>query len=461
MAGRARLTPSKMARIAGRIIEETLPKLDFSLAVTKQEYRARWKKVQKRVAEKKYAVGFACGSELDRSDIAWLAAVFDPIIERYGILIPAEGTPVILAGSEGGHVIEEAAENSGANVALLREFQISDEDYRHARFKSIAQVLRSLKLRGRKRKVAVFSSPEFLPTAHYELLCGAFGKKNVVFDEALLQQIKYVKSRKELRICEQANIVADAAFRAVLACVQPGVTEIQVAGVADFVMKQLGAHRTGFPTIVTAGTKRGFSVIGPATTNRIRRGDMVSLGLSPTWNGYHGIIRRTVRCGVNPTRGQRSLIKAVEGLYTTVMDATKVAAARRLPSNSIDQAGKAYLKNLRLKTVKGKMVVPKEPYTFVHNTGCSECQEGMGAVTPYTEYPLGRRVALMIDVALMGFERGGELIFEAPYAVVEDAFWKDGKKVGVYNRFPLNVQHLVGNTSRLGKNLNPYHQPLE
>lgn len=90
--------------------------------------------------------------------------------------------------------------------------------------------------------------------------------------------------------------------------------------------------------------------------------------------------------------------------------------------------------------------------------GCSECQEGYGAVTPYTANPLGRQVALAIDVALVGFDEKGELVFPVRYAVVEDAFWKKGSEVGVYNRLPLNVQHLVGNLEPIGDDVNPYHK---
>jgi len=453
-----KLTAGDQAKIAGRIVEKTLPKLDFSLRITKAEYRARWRAVQNQMKEKGYTLAFACGSELDRSDAAWLAAIYDPIIERYGVLIPAEGKPVILAGSEGGHVLEGAARESGANVSLMREFQISDEDYRHAHFETFRDILKKAGIKG-KQKVAIFSSPEFLPLAHYELLAEQFGEANLLFDEQLLQRIKYVKTLKELRICEQANIVADAAFRAMLSVLVPGVRETEVAGVGEFVMKQLGAHRLGFPTIVTSGD-HSYTVIGPATTKKIASGEIVSLGLSPTWNGYHGIIRRTVRCGKKPTRLQRQFIEGVEGLYNVVIQSTIEAAAKNLPSNYVDQAGKAYLAGLKLTTLKGKSVTPKEPYTFVHNTGCSECQEGMGAITPYTTEPLGKRVALMIDVALLGFEKFGKPAFDCLYAVVEDAFWKNGKKVGVYNQLPIDVQHLVGNEKPIAKGASPYHRPL-
>jgi len=453
------LTPKEIGAIAAQIIEETSPLVDTSIQVSREEYAQRWKRVQGVMAEKGYDFLYVCGSELDRSDAAWLAGIFDPIIERYGVIVPSEGAPIVLAGSEGGHVLEEAVEKSGAKIALLKEFQISDEEYRWAHFLSLDKVLSQIGVRN-GAKVALGSSGQFIPYDHVLMFQGKFGADNVVQDPELLQLIKYEKSDTELAIMQQANIIADAALRGMLAVTVPGMTELQVAGVGDYIMKELGAGRTGFPTIVNAGD-RGYTVIGPATNNVIQEGDMVSLGVSPTFTGYHGVIRRTVRAGKAPTPEQKKFLDAVEGLYHTVMEATKEAVEKNLPSNYIDQRGKANLEKVKLKTLKGDLVTPHEPYTFIHNTGCSECQEGYGAVTPYTENPLGERVALMIDVALLGFIKRGEPLFHVLYAVIEDSLWKRGPEIGVYNRLPLNVQPLVGNAESMGKNINPYHKPFK
>jgi len=446
-----------LSKIAGQIIEESAPSINKTIQIPREEYKERWQKIQKSMAIKGYDLLYVCGSELDRSDAAWLTGAFDPMIERYGALLPSEGRPVILAGSEGGHVLEEAAEKSGAEIALLREFQISDEQYRWARFASLDRVLRKMDMSGSGKKVCIVSSQEVLPWAQLSILQSHFGKENVLFDPEILQLAKYEKSSTELAIMQEANKVADAALRGMLSVTVPGMTELQVASVGDFIMKALGAGRTGFCTIVTSG-ERGYTVIGPATNKGIREGEIVSLGASPTFNGYHGVIRRTVRAGKEPDRKQKEFIRAVEDLYVVVMDAVKDAAKQDLASNSVDQQGKKYLEGLKLETLDGQVQTPHEPYTFIHNMGCSECQEGYGAVTPYTENPLGRQVALAIDVALLGFEERAKPIFPVLYAVVEDAFWKSGSKVGVYNKLPLNVQHLVGNTESIGDDLNPYHQ---
>ena len=450
------------SRTIESIVETWGPRVDRDLRITKKEYAARWAKVQAAMRKKGYDLGYACGSEIDRSDIAWLAGVFDPIIERYGILIPAEGMPVVVAGSEGGHVIAECVGVSGVEIALLREFQISDEDYRFAKFGTVEDVVGRLvpAKAGEPVRIAIFSSAQFVPHDHVAMLTGRFGGDNVVFDTDLLRRIKYEKSPAELAIIGAANAAADAAFLGMLAALEPGVRELELAAVGDYIMKRLGAGRTGFPTIVSSGT-RGRTVLGPATNKIIRKGEVVSMGVSPCLNGYHGIMRRTVKAGADWTFAQRVFMETLEGLYNAVMKATVEAARKGLPSCSIDKKGKAYLEGTKLRTSQGVMMTPREPYTFIHNTGCSECQEGFGAVTPFTEDPLGRNVALMIDVAFMGFDDRKRLVFPIEYAVIEDSFWKKGKAVGVYNRLPLSVQDFVGcdlsdvPTPRL----NPYFGP--
>jgi hypothetical protein len=245
-----------------------------------------------------------------------------------------------------------------------------------------------------------------------------------------------------------------------LAVIRPGVTELQVASVGDRIMKYLGASRTGFVTIVTSG-ERNYTVIASASNKKLKGGEMVAMGLSPTFNGYHGIVRRTVKVGKKPyNRDQKALLGAVEGLYRTVMDATIEAVKKGHPTKWVDERGRDYLSSITFNTMLGKKVPAAElpPYTFIHNTGCSECQEGYGAVTPYTTAEFGKRVALMIDVALKGFHEAHKPLFkDMLYAVVEDAFWIDGKTVGLYNRMPINVQHLVGNKKPIRKP-NPYYR---
>jgi len=450
---------NKEDKLVRNIVAEAARRIDTDVMIKPAEFRQRWKKVQKAIKKEGFDCAYMTGSELDRSDVAWLAGVYYPQIERYGAFIATSGVPVVVAGSEGGHVVEEHVEYSGAKMAVFRAFQLSDEEYLGVEWKDMNYVKKLLRLK-KVKKVALLSPPDVTPYSQIEMLQKEFGKKNVSFVPEILQHIKYEKSPKELEIKKHANIIADAALRGMLAVLQPGVTELQVASVGDRIMKYLGASRLGFVTIVTSG-ERNYTLIANASNKKIRRGEMVAMGLSPTFNGYHGICRRTVKVGKKPyNRDQKALLEAVEGLYCTVMDAAIEAVKCGRPTNWVDQRGRDYLNAITFNTMLGKKVAASElpPYTFIHNTGCSECQEGYGAVTPYTGEKFGKSVALMIDVALKGFHEAHKPLFkDMLYAVVEDTFWIARGKVGVYNRMPINVQHLVGNGKPI-KKANPYYK---
>jgi len=449
-------------RLVRSIIAETLPKIDYSVKMEPRDFKPKWRAVQNALKREGFQLGYITGSELDRSDGGWIAATYYPQIERYGVFISLKGRPLVVAGSEGGHVIEEMVEDSGAGVALFRPFQISDEEYLGVQWRDLDSILNEVARGVKIKRVAILTPPDVTPQSQVDMLVKKFGKKNVKFVPELLQHLKYEKTDKELKIMKYANIIVDAAMRGMLAVLRPGITELQVASVGDRIMKYLGACRTGFVTIVTSG-ERNYTVIGGATNKVIKRGEMVAMGVSPTFNGYHGIVRRTVKVGGRYNKDQKILMETVEGLYRTVMDATIEAVKKGLPSNTIDEAGRKFLRSVRIKTIDGGEVGADElpPYTFIHNTGTSECQEGYGAVTPYTTHKIGKKVALMIDVALKGFfERGKPLLKDMLYAVIEDAFWVRNGVVGVYNKLPLNVQHLVGNNDPLGDNINPYWREL-
>ncbi len=93
-----------------------------------------------------------------------------------------------------------------------------------ARFLSFEQVLKNIGLTSSGVKVAVASALEFLPCSQLFMLQSIFGKDNVIVDPEILRLIKYEKSDLELAIIQEANKIAEAALRGMLAVTVPGVT---------------------------------------------------------------------------------------------------------------------------------------------------------------------------------------------------------------------------------------------
>jgi hypothetical protein len=87
-----------------------------------------------------------------------------------------------------------------------------------------------------------------------------------------------------------------------------------------------------------------------------------------------------------------------------------------------------------------------KPYSSVHNTGYTECQEFFGNINLKWAEPLGNQVAVMLDVALRGIgEHWDDVVIPGmDYVVIETTCGKSGPRLREINTVPHNVQELVG-----------------
>lgn len=118
----------------------------------------------------------------------------------------------------------------------------------------------------------------------------------------IMTDLRIVKSAEEIRRIRKAGSVADKAMSAAVRAVKPGVTETEVAGEAEYVMRKNGAEEF-FRTYVASGPRSSIAH-GVVSRRKIRKGDLVMIDLHPTVDGYHADICRTV-CVGKPSEKQR------------------------------------------------------------------------------------------------------------------------------------------------------------
>jgi hypothetical protein len=185
----------------------------------------------------------------------------------------------------------------------------------------------------------------------------------------------------------------------------------------------------------------------------IQEGDWVHLGAAPKRDGINNCIRRSVIAVDRPgkvTRDQRYWFDLVEGAYRVGLAAYLLVAQNRLPARLQEQALVDYFKSKSDEVSQrvGKRIELEtlKPYTGTHNSGYTECQEFYGAITEDSNAPLGRRILMMLDVALRGFgDKWDDVIIPGfDYLVIENTLAKRGPRVEVLNQLPINVQALVG-----------------
>lgn len=150
---------------------------------------------------------------------------------------------------------------------------------------------------------------DFLVLQDYELLMKAFPQAEFVHVSPLVDQLRAVKDPDEIRRMEKSAQLADKAMEAALMAVKPGVTEIEIAAEAEYVMRKLGSEKQAFGTFVASG-ERTLLAHPHASQRRIEAGDPVVIDLGATLEGYASDLCRTAFAG-EPTKAQKEHLRVI------------------------------------------------------------------------------------------------------------------------------------------------------
>ncbi len=127
--------------------------------------------------------------------------------------------------------------------------------------------------------------------------------KNVV------EKIRQIKDEQELKKMRQAAKIADTAFSDVLLFIkenhQKGLTERDIALKLEVLMKENGASKTSFASIVASGAKSSLPHAEP-DLNTLKPGDFVVMDFGCVFEGYCSDMTRTVVIG-QPTDKHREI----------------------------------------------------------------------------------------------------------------------------------------------------------
>jgi Xaa-Pro aminopeptidase len=394
-------------------------------------------------------VGFVFSDEHYDGDVPYLGGNTNITIEQVAGAVGPAGFHIV-AGLEGGYVAEQLAPRARATVHKVELLQLADEKY-PGRAERLEDVL--AQVAGKTaRRIGLLTPRQVIPSGLVQYLESMVGRHNVVDAQDLYYQIRYEKSDVEMALVRDASAIADAMMRAMLAVLQAGLLETQVAGWAYWVAKELGSEENGWDVMVTAG-EANRTLIGKALNRRIQTGDYVQMGVAPKRDGLNACVRRSV-IAVNDasevTASQLYWLNFVEQAYKVGEQAYCRVAAEGLPARLQEQALVDFFAQhsdeVSLRYGRRVELERLKPYTGTHNAGYTECQEFFGAITLDSDKPLGRQIVTMLDVAVRGTgDHWNEVIIpDMDYVVAENTLGKFGTQVETLNHLPLNVQTLVG-----------------
>lgn len=425
------------------------PKFDKNLRVEEPEFRARQQALIAKLEEAGVDCAIVYSDEHYCGDVPYLGGCVNLAVEPVAGVLGKNGFH-ILAGLEGGYGAEQLSYRSGCGIHKVEMLKLADEEY-PIDAESVEDVLVEA-CGAMPRNVGIFTPREVLPVSIFEYFASLVGEENMIDCQETYYKQKYIKSDREMELTRQAARMSDVVLEGMLAVLEPGMLETEVASWGYLIAYQLGAEGLGFDVMVTSG-EANRTLIGKALNRVIQEGDYVHLGIAPKCDGLTACERCTIIATHDPstiTEDQKFWINFVEGAYRTGLEAYRKVSREKLPAKLQEQALCDYFKAHEEEVCNriGKKIdfVRQKPYTGTHNGGYTECQEFYGAITLNSEEPLGEQIVTMLDVAVRGVGNmwNDVIIPGMDFVLVEKTLGKFGERVDVLNELPINLQAYVG-----------------
>ncbi len=167
----------------------------------------------------------------------------------------------------------------------------------------------------------------FLLASEQELLRGAFPEASLVSATDLMNDLFLIKDEAEIESFRRAAEICDLGMAAVLKELRVGMTETEVAGVAEHAMRAAGSELnwtfTGGQEIAS-GYRTAYNWGGctPPSHKRIQRGDNVVLDLHAMYNLYLGDLSHNAIVG-QPSPAQKELADIFVAAGCLVVDSLR------------------------------------------------------------------------------------------------------------------------------------------
>ena len=347
------------------------------------EYKERIQKAAKLIREKGLDVMVVMSTESDYANARYFSG-FWPLFERAGVAISATGEAALLVGPE--CIIFAKDVGKIEKVFCLKEFRESaDPSYPELKANSFKEVFKAIGVTGENIKIGLGSYVECtLPV--YEGLKENFPKAEIVKCNDIMVTLRKIKSINELACIQEGFRIVDIATDEVIRNLKPGVTELQMVGIAQRVIYEEGAEYEGLPMYVFSekSTSHAISRSGYRTINK---GDIVQLNLSAKIDGYSPAIGLPVVMG--KLEGERrKVVEFCKEAHDWTISKLKAGV---IASDIAKEFYQMYVDN----GYKDNFV-----YGPCHGTGMIEVEAPW--METISDYPLEENMTFQVDTFIMG-----------------------------------------------------------
>lgn len=263
------------------------------ICIPDHEYKERVKKAAQILTLKGLDALIVNGNEADYANPRYFSG-FWPLFERCGVAISAGGDAALMVGPESSEFGRD--KNKLDKLFVLKAYREgADPDYPELKADTYHDVFKAIGVTGENIKLGVAS---FLDTSVTVMngIKDAFPKAEIIDAGDVMVELRSIKSQNEINCLKEGYRIAELASQQVIKEIKPGMTELQMVGVAQRVVYENGAEYEGLPMYVfsEASTRHAIS---RSSYRKFEKGDIVQLNLSAKIDGYSAAIGYPVVLG--------------------------------------------------------------------------------------------------------------------------------------------------------------------
>lgn len=289
-----------------------------------REFRGRIRKFKNNIKGARLDAALVHGNESDFANVRYLSEYW-PTFEAGGVFVPAKGTPILIIGPESETYAK--ARSKIRRIEKMVEYRESAEpEYPGITVSTFKDIVKESIHSGKIKKLGLVGYSIMPLPVYISLQKDLPGVKLIKADDTLTN-LRIIKSDNEIRLMEKAFRISEKAIEAMISEIKPGMTELQVIGIAQREIYKYGAEYEGHALYCFAGSSTNNAISRP-THRKVRKHEVIQLNIGARVGGYSSSVGLPISIGPLPARQQRLVEFGLEAHLKTMelMKAGKPAA---------------------------------------------------------------------------------------------------------------------------------------
>lgn len=286
----------------------------YTTTIPKKEFLERISKFQANIKAAGLDACLVHASESDMANVRYLSEYW-PTFEASAVFVPAEGDSVLLVGPESD--LYAARRSVLTNIEKMIEYRESAEpECPGMIFIKFNEVVSKYVKSGNIRKLGIVGW-SVTPLPVYMALKEQLPGVELIKADSTLLPLRFIKSENELECMRKAYAISELAVEAIINEIKPGMTELQIIGIAQREIYKYGGEYEGHSLYCFCGESTNNAISRP-THNKIIKNEVIQLNIGARVSGYSSSVGLPISIGPLPKRKRKLIDFGLEAHLKTI-----------------------------------------------------------------------------------------------------------------------------------------------